>query len=185
MLSNFFDRITRLSLRFRWITIALTAVILGLGVYSATQLNLELLPRVEFPQTIVIVQWGDSESSTDVLNNVTIPLEEKLSVIDGVLNVESTTNNGFAVVVVRYDFGLDGNRLLADIETAVADAGLPEAASTNVLNFSLTDLPVVVASISAADIPLAELKQLVETDLQPQLTQVNDVSEVTIGGGLA
>ncbi|MCA9945487.1 MAG: efflux RND transporter permease subunit [Anaerolineales bacterium] len=183
MLSNFFDRITRLSLRFRWITIALTAVILGLGVYSATQLNLELLPRVEFPQTIVIVQWGDSESSTDVLNNVTIPLEEKLSVIDGVLNVESTTNNGFAVVVVRYDFGLDGDRLLADIETAVADAGLPEAASTNVLNFSLTDLPVVVASISAADIPLAELKQLVETDLQPQLTQVNDVSEVTIGGG--
>ena len=68
MLTNFFDWITRLSLRFRWITIILTAVILGLGVYSATQLNLELLPRVEFPQTIVIAQWPDGESYTDVLN---------------------------------------------------------------------------------------------------------------------
>ncbi|MFZ1395404.1 MAG: efflux RND transporter permease subunit, partial [Candidatus Promineifilaceae bacterium] len=183
MLSNFFDRITRLSLRFRWITIGLTAVILGLGIYSATQLNLELLPRVEFPQTIVIVQWGDSESSADVLEEVTKPLEERLTVIDGVLNVESTTNNGFAVVVVRYDFGLNQERVLSDIETAVNEADLPETATSNVLNFSLSDLPVVVASVSSADISLAELKALVETDLQPNLTAVTDVNEVQIGGG--
>ncbi|WP_420644458.1 efflux RND transporter permease subunit [Candidatus Leptofilum sp.] len=183
MLSNFFDRITRLSLRFRWITIALTAVILGLGIYSATQLNLELLPRVEFPQTIVIVQWGDSESSTEVLNEVTIPLEEQLSEVDGVLNVESTTNNGFAVVIVRYDFGLDQDRLLTDIETAVTDANLPETAESNVLNFSLSDLPVVVASVSSSELSLPELKELVENDLQPELGELTDVSEVQIGGG--
>jgi HAE1 family hydrophobic/amphiphilic exporter-1 len=172
MLTNFFDWITRLSLRFRWITIALTAVILGLGVYAATQLNLELLPRVEFPQTIVIAQWPDGESSTDVLNEITIPLEEQLSTVEGVLNVESTTNNGFAVVIVRYDFGLDQERLLADVEAAVAAAGLPETADTNVLNFSLSDLPVVTASVSASDLSLADLKLLVENDLQPQLTEI-------------
>lgn len=183
MLSNFFDRITRLSLRFRWITIILTAVILGLGVYSATQLNLELLPRVEFPQTIVIAQWGDSESSTDVLNQITIPLEEKLSVVEGVVNVESTTNNGYAIVVVRYDFGLDQDRLLTEIETAVAETSLPDTADTSVLNFSLSDLPVVIASISAADLELADLKLLVENDLQPQLTALEDISEVQISGG--
>ena len=183
MLSTFFDQITRLSLRFRWITIVLTAVVLGLGIYSATQLNLELLPRVEFPQTIVIAQYPDGESSADVLNEITIPLEEKLAVVEGVLNVESTTNNGFAVVIVRYDFGLDQDRLLADIETAVDDANLPESADTNVLNFSLSDLPVVVASVSSADISLSELKALVEADLQPQLAGLSDVSEVQIGGG--
>ncbi|MCA9954683.1 MAG: efflux RND transporter permease subunit, partial [Anaerolineales bacterium] len=183
MLTNLFDWITRLSLRFRWITIALTAVILGLGVYSATQLNLELLPSVEFPQTIVIAQWPDGESSNDVLNQITIPLEEKLSVVDGVVNVESTTNKGYAVVIVRYDFGLDQDRLLADVETAVADAGLPDTTDTNVLNFSLSDLPVVIASISSSDLSLADLKQLVENDLQPQVTAIADVSEVQIGGG--
>ncbi|MBK8899580.1 MAG: efflux RND transporter permease subunit [Anaerolineaceae bacterium] len=183
MLTNFFDRITQLSLRFRWITIILTAVILGLGVYAATRLNLELLPSVEFPQTIVIAQWPDGQSSTDVLNEITIPLEEKLSVVDGVVNVESTTNNGFAVVIVRYDFGLDQDRLLADVETAVAAANLPETTETNVLNFSLSDLPVVIASVSASDLDLADLKQLVENELQPQLTSVSDVSEVQIGGG--
>ncbi len=183
MLTNFFDWITRLSLRFRWITIILTAVILGLGVYSATQLNLELLPRVEFPQTIVIAQWPDGESSTDVLNEITIPLEEKLSVVEGVVNVESTTNTGFAVVIVRYDFGLDQERLLADVEAAVAAANLPETADTNVLNFSLSDLPVVTASVSASDLSLVDLKHLVENDLQPQLAEITDVSEVQIGGG--
>jgi HAE1 family hydrophobic/amphiphilic exporter-1 len=183
MLSTFFDRITRLSLKFRWITIILTAVILALGVYSATRLNLEMLPRVEFPQTIVIAQWPDGESSADLLEQITIPLEEKLAPIDGVVNVESTTNKGFAVVIVRYDFGLDQERILADIETAVAAANLPETADTTVLNFSLSDLPIVVASVSSANLPLADLKTLVETELQPQLAALNDVSEVQIGGG--
>ncbi|WP_420627963.1 efflux RND transporter permease subunit [Candidatus Leptofilum sp.] len=183
MLSNFFDRITRLSLRFRWITIALTAVILGLGIYASTQLNLELLPRVEFPQTFIIVQWGDSESSTEVLNEVTIPLEDQLAEVEGVLNVESTTNNGFAVVIVQYDFGLDQERLSADIEAAVTNANLPETAEPDIFDFSLSDLPVVVASVSSADLTLPELKTLVESDLQPSLTEVSDVSEVQIGGG--
>lgn len=183
MLTTFFDRITRLSLKFRWITIILTAVILGLGIYSATQLNLEMLPRVEFPQTIVIAQWPDGESSADLLNQITKPLEEKLEVVDGVVNVESTTNNGFAVIIVRYDFGLDQERVLADIETAVSDANLPETADTSVLNFSLSDLPIVVASISSADLSLPDLKAVVETELQPQLMAISDVSEVQIGGG--
>ncbi|MCP4416816.1 MAG: hypothetical protein GY805_09350, partial [Chloroflexi bacterium] len=183
MLSTLFDRITRLSLRFRWITIILTAVILALGIYSSTQLNLEMLPRVEFPQTIVIAQWPDGESSADLLDQVTVPLEEKLSPIDGVVNVESTTNNGFAIVIVRYDFGLDQEKLLADIETAVANANLPETADTSVLNFSLSDLPIVVASISSADLSLTELKTLVETDLQPKLEALENVNQVQTGGG--
>jgi hydrophobic/amphiphilic exporter-1 (mainly G- bacteria), HAE1 family len=183
MLSTFFDRITRLSLKFRWITIILTAVILGLGIYAATQLNLEMLPRVEFPQTIVIAQWPDGESSTDILDQITVPLEEKLAVIDGVVNVESTSNKGFALVIVRYDFGLDQERVLADIETAVTDANLPETADTEIFNFSLSDLPIVVASVSSANLPLADLKALVETELQPQLASLNQVNNVQIGGG--
>jgi multidrug efflux pump subunit AcrB len=60
------------------VTVIIAAIILVAGIYSVTQLNQEMLPPVEFPQTFVVVQWPDSESSDQFLEEVTIPLEEHL-----------------------------------------------------------------------------------------------------------
>ncbi len=185
MISKFFDFITRLSLRLRWVTVILSLVVMALGVWAMTQLNLELLPRIEFPQTVVVVNWADAESVDQFLNEVTIPLEEALGpeAIDGVVNVESTTSAGFAIVIVRNDFGLNQDAILQKIEDGIAIADLPETAEPQVLNFSLNDLPVVVASISSANLTLAELKELVQSELQPQLEEVAQVSQVNTSGG--
>lgn len=185
MISIFFDAITRLSLRFRWVTVGLSLAIMALGVWAMTQLNLELLPRIEFPQTVVVVQWPDAESADQFLQEVTIPLENALGpeAIPGVVNVESTTSAGFAFIVVRNDFGLNQDVILQNIEEGVAAAGLPETAVPQVLNFSLSDLPVVVASVSSANLTLPELKALVQNEIQPQLEEVARVSQVTTSGG--
>lgn len=183
MLSKLFDKITALSLRFRWITIAIAMIILAAGVYSVTQLNQELLPRVEFPQTVVVVQWGDAASAEQFLEDVTIPLEEKLKGVDGVLNVESTTNPTFAFLIARYDFGLNQDKILAEINAAIASAGLPETAESQVINFSFSDLPVVIASVSSSELTLPELKALVESELKPSLEGLEPVSRVVVSGG--
>lgn len=183
MLSNLFDKITALSLRFRWITIAIAMIILAAGIYSVTQLNQELLPRVEFPQTVVVVQWGDAASAEQFLEDVTIPLEEKLEGVDGVVNVESTTNSTFAFLIARYDFGLNQEQILDDINAAIASAGLPETAETQVINFSFSDLPVVIASVSSSELTLPELKALVESELKPSLEGLEPVSRVVVSGG--
>jgi HAE1 family hydrophobic/amphiphilic exporter-1 len=183
MIAAFFDRITRLSLRFYWATLALSLIIIVLGVLALGDLNQELLPRIEFPQTVIVVQWPDAESADQFLNDVTIPLEEQLSAVEGVVNVESTTSQGFAFVIVRNEFGLDQEAVLADLEAAVDTAGLPDTAEPQLLNFSLSDLPVVTASISSSELTLAELKELVESDLQPQIADLEQVSEVQITGG--
>ncbi|MEZ4641302.1 MAG: efflux RND transporter permease subunit [Chloroflexota bacterium] len=185
MISAFFDRITRLSLRFRWVTVGIAVAVLAAGGWAMTQLNLELLPRIEFPQTVVVVQWPDAESPDQFLQEVTIPLEQNLGPesIDGVVNVESTTSAGFAFIIVRNDFGLNQEMILQDIEQAIAETGLPETAVPQVLNFSLSDLPVVVASISSGELTLAELKERVQNDLEPGLTNLERVSQVSISGG--
>ena len=184
MVEAFFDLITRLSLRFKWATIVLTLVVLVAGVFAALDLNLELLPRVEFPQTVVVAQWSEAETADDFLEQVTIPLEEELAAVDGVVNVESTTSTNFAFIIVRNNFGLDQERIVADIEEAVAAVGLPpEMDAPEVLNFSFTDLPVVAASVSSPELSLPELKGLVEEELGPQLLSLAEVSEVQVSGG--
>ena len=109
MLTRIFDAITRLSLRFRWVVLVLSLAVIAAGIYSASTLNLELLPRIEFPQSVVVAQWPDSESADQFLSEITIPMEQVLSDVDGVVNVESTTSKNFAFIILRNEFGLDSD----------------------------------------------------------------------------
>lgn len=107
--------ITRTSVRFRWITIAITLSLIGAGIYSYTQLNQELLPDIEFPQTFVVAQNGGA-TSENILHMYSVPLEEQARDIDGVANVESTSRDGLAIIIVRNDFGLDQSRITGEIQ---------------------------------------------------------------------
>ena len=51
-------------------------------------LNLEMLPNIEFPQTVVVAQWSDAESAEQFLEEITIPLEEAIGDVEGVVNLE-------------------------------------------------------------------------------------------------
>jgi multidrug efflux pump subunit AcrB len=184
MLTRVFDGITRLSLRFRWVVLLLALLVIAAGVYAAGDLNLELLPRIDFPQTVVVAQWQDSESADQFLNEITVPLEQAVSNVEGVVNVESTTTKGYAFIVVRNEFGEDSDKMLQAITDAAAEVTLPDGVEApQILNFSLSDLPVVMASASSAELSLEDLKALVSTELKPSLEGLVDVSKVSISGG--
>jgi HAE1 family hydrophobic/amphiphilic exporter-1 len=184
MLTKIFDQITRLSIRFRWIVIALALLVLGGGIYAMLTLNLEMLPNIEFPQTVVVAQWADAESADQFLDEITIPLEEALSDVEGVVNLESTTSRNFAFIIARNEFGLNKDAIISEIESAVESANLPDGVDPpETINFGLGDLPVVVASASSAEMTLAELKELVERDLVPVLEQVEEIDQVSVSGG--
>jgi hypothetical protein len=183
MIAVLFDKITRLSIRFRWLVIILALLTLAAGVLAMSQLNLALLPSIEFPQTVIVVQWSEAESVNQFLEEVTIPLEESLQTVDGVVNIESTTSSGLAFIITRNEFGRNPETVLKDIEAAIVAINLPEGAEPNILNFSLDDLPVVTASASSGSLSLPELKALVSSDLIPVLEGLEQVSEATVSGG--
>ena len=184
MFTALFDRITRASVRYHWVTVAVALVVSIIGLFALTDLNLELLPRIEFPQTVVIVQWPDSESSEQFAEEITIPLEEAMRGVEGVVNIESTTSQSFSFLIVRNDFGLNQDAIVEDIRAAADTVDFPAGVEApQILNFSLSDLPVVIASVSSPDLTLPELKALVETELRPQLEGISDISRVTVSGG--
>jgi HAE1 family hydrophobic/amphiphilic exporter-1 len=184
MLTRIFDKITRLSIRFRWFVIAISLLVIAGGIYAMLTLNLEMLPNIDFPQTVVVAQWSDAESADQFLEEVTIPLEEALADVDGVVNLESTTSRNFAFVIARNEFGLNKDKIIEDIKSAVEATVLPDGIEApQVINFGLGDLPVVVASASSGEISLDELKELIERELVPRLEQIEDIESVGVSGG--
>ena len=141
MLEKLFDLITRGSLRFRWVTIILSILLLVAGGVAFSQLNQELIPKIEFPQTIVLGLNPGMEADV-LLDQVTVPLEEALADIEGVVNVETTTSNGLVLAIVRNEFGVDQEAIRARIQEVIDGLDYPEGMETpELLTFSLSDLP--------------------------------------------
>lgn len=121
----FFAFLTRVSLKYRWVTLALALISGVLGIIGLTQLQLELIPAIEFPQTVIITQVSGMNSD-EVLDIVTRPIEEKLQAIPEVVNVETTTTGAFgSVVIARNDFGLNQARLRDQMQAALDSVWLP------------------------------------------------------------
>lgn len=124
-MKSLFSGITTLSLRFRFVTIALAILISIAGIFAITQLRQELIPSVEFPQTIILSQVSGM-TSEQVLSVLTTRIEEALDTVPEIVNVETTTTGAFgAIVTAANDFGLDQPKLRADIQRALDNMWLP------------------------------------------------------------
>ena len=121
---RFFNFITVLSLRFRWLVILLSALVMVLGVQSWSQMNQELLPPVEFPSSFVIAFAGGL-NSTQISNLYTIPLENEIAEIDDILNIETTTSPGLVFLNLANEFGVNRSELNEQINDAINRVWLP------------------------------------------------------------
>lgn len=121
-----FHFLTTLSVRFRFVTLALAIVVIALGVVSAAQLKQELLPPIQFPSTVVLAQVSGMTSG-QVLDIVTTRLEDELSTIDELTDIKSTTTGAFgSVLQLSNEFGRDQARLLERIQQAIDAVWLPD-----------------------------------------------------------
>ncbi|MCB9455118.1 MAG: efflux RND transporter permease subunit [Anaerolineaceae bacterium] len=125
-MKSLFSLVTNLSLRFRAVTLILVVTFLALGVYAITQLKQELIPSIEFPTTVILAQ-ASGMTSEQVLTVVTKPMEDALSQIEDVVNIETQTTGAFgAVIQARNDFGLNQEKLRTSIREAIDSVWLPQ-----------------------------------------------------------
>ena len=158
MVRNFFAAITRFSVRFQYITVAISLLAIILGLVGYSQFNQELLPSVEFPQTYILVQ-SPGLAADELLALITIPLEREAAALENVLNVESTTGAGFGFVQVSNEFGIDQSALQARIRDRIGkvwkESGLARAwnaVDVNALN-TTADLTAAVINEAVARWP--------------------------------
>jgi HAE1 family hydrophobic/amphiphilic exporter-1 len=175
-------KLTEWSLRFRWLTLILALLMLGLGVYAAAALQQELLPNIELPVATILTRLPGT-STTETLGGVTVPLEQAAQKSSDVLNVQSISSPGMSAVVVLADFGKSGDELSSQLEGLVGEVTLPPGAETEVLQMNIQSLPVIQASASG-DVPLSELQPIVMDEIVPRLEALEGVSAVEVIGGL-
>jgi multidrug efflux pump subunit AcrB len=174
--------LTRLSLANRMIVGLATLAIIVFGVLATLNLKQELLPSIQVPTAIVTASYP-GVSPQIVADEVSTPLERSLSGVSDVTKVQSTSTNGIATITVEWEYGLDPDKVMADIRNAVdgVTPTLPDQVETEVITGRTDDIPVLLLAV-ASDAPLDVASRQVENVAIPDLSGIDGVRSVTATG---
>jgi len=166
----------------------LTPLIIGAAILIGAGAVI-LLPREEEPQIIVpmvdvFVQMPGA-SPKEIEQRVTTPMEKLLWEIPGVEYIYSTSSAGMSMSIVRFKVGENEENALVRLNEklhANADRIPPGTSGPLVKQRSIDDVPVLAFTLSSARYDHFALRRIA-AELQTQIKQVANVSEVTIIGG--
>jgi HAE1 family hydrophobic/amphiphilic exporter-1 len=115
-------------------------------------------------------------------------LEDELSTSSGLESIQSTSSEGYSLIILQYDLDLSVDKASQDVRDKVnlVRNQLPTGVQDPVVQtFNPTDQPILSFSIADAsgELSPAELRGLVEESVQKPLERIPNVSAVDVSGG--
>jgi hydrophobic/amphiphilic exporter-1 (mainly G- bacteria), HAE1 family len=177
------QRIVRWCLKNKSVVILATMLLIGSGVYATTRLNQELLPDISFP--IITISTPVAGAGPDLVDEqVTQPVEDAINGVQGIQAVQSTSSQGFSVVVVEFDLDADTEEAESDLQAALDGIQLPsQAGDPEVKSQSASQFPILSLSLAAQDQDLADLTSYAEDEVVPSIEEIDGVASVDLIGG--
>jgi multidrug efflux pump subunit AcrB len=155
-----------------------------LGAFGVMSLPREEEPQIIVPMVDVFVELPGA-SPAEVEQRVTRPMEKLLWEIPGVEYLYSTSSPGLAMVIVRFYVGANEEDAIVRLNqklTANMDRIPPGASPPLVKPRAIDDVPILALTLWGPGYDDHQLR-LVAAQIHDAITEVPDVSEVTIVGG--
>ena len=174
---------TAIKKRVSVVVLALLILIVGMYCYSA--LPRESEPDITIPYVFISTNYK-GVSPPDIETSITIPIEKKLTGLEGVEKIQSVSAEGLSSINIEFTTGTDIDDVLQKVKDKVDEAksdlpnDLEEDPSVFEVNFS--EMPIVVFALSATIGP-ARLKEIAD-DLADAIETIPGILEVEVTGGL-
>ena len=182
------DHLIRFSLRNRVLVLALALLVLFLGIRTATELPVEVLPDMTKPTVTVLTEApGLAPEEVEIL--VTRPLENALLGIGGLDRLRSNSDVGLSLVFVEFAWGTDiyKARQLVQERLQMAAGSMPAQSNPGMTPVSSLMGEILLVGLRSTDGAIApmDLRTYAELNVARRLQSIPGVAEVlAIGGGV-
>ncbi len=155
------------------------------GIVAFPLLPVAPLPKVDFP-TINVSASLPGASPETMASAVAQPLERQFAQIAGVTQMTSTSTLGATSIALQFDLNRDIDAAAQDVQSAIAAAGrqlptdMPSPPTYRKVNPA--DSPILVMGVHSDTLPLTVVDDYADTILAQQMSQIDGVAQVSIGG---
>jgi len=166
-------------------TVLLMAGLLLCGLVTYRLLPVAALPNVNYPTIQVTAQLPGADPDT-MASSVATPLEQQFSQIPGLTQLTSSSALGFTQLTVQFDLSRDVDSAATDVLAAINAAspflpqGIPYPPTIKKVNPAET--PVLQIALTSDSLPLTTIDAYAESILEPKMSQVPGVGQVSVGG---
>ncbi len=163
--------------------IVIMVIFITIGIISLVKLPLEMFPDTSYPGLMVYVPYPSS-SPEEVERTITRPLEDILSTINNLKNLNSTSSSSTSRIHMEFETGTNMDVASMEIRDKVDQirSNLPDdIEKISIRRWSTSDFPVISFSISLPG-GHENLYYLSENKIQPELERIEGVANVEIRG---
>ena len=154
------------------------------GLFSFRDLSVDLLPKAD-PATVSVLVRLPGASPDEMSSSVAEPLEQALSGVSGVDQIESRLGVGSARLTIRFVLERDINEAAQDVREKVAGAmgALPPQVQPPVIAKVDPEAQPIFTIALGGPFELRALTEIADKRIRRALEAVNGVGEVTVAGG--
>lgn len=166
-------------------TTMMVVAILVLGLFAFIQLNVDEYPNVDIPVVVVTTQLPGA-GPTQVETDVTKIIEDAVNPIEGVDHIQSTSQEGVSIVVIRFKLEVDGKTAAQEVREKVAAirSQLPDETKDPVIQrFDPSDQPILTVAVSSTSRSEKEVTQYTKDVIKKRLENIQGVGSVDLVGG--
>jgi hydrophobe/amphiphile efflux-1 (HAE1) family protein len=177
--------LTDVSIRNPVLAWMLMASMILFGVIAVTRIGVSQYPDVDYPNISVSINWPGASPSA-VEREITEPLEQAISQVEGIQQITSQSRQGSARVTAMFDMSRNVDLALQDVQARVAQVQrqLPrDVPAPTVSKANPDDTAIVTVGVSG---PFARqlLSDVARYQVQERLQTVPGVGQITLDGFL-
>src|SRR5678815_3362150 len=175
-----------LSIRRPVFAIVINLVVLLVGIISFQRLAVRLIPNVDVP--VVTVNTTYPGASAQVIESqVTQPIEDALSGVEGIEYMQSTSREESSQVTIRFRLNRDPDAAASDVRDRVAQARafLPDEADDSIIQKQEADQqPIIYLAFSSDRHSQVEITDYAERLVKDRVQTIPGVAQAQVYGCL-
>ena len=175
------DWITKTALNRRSVTVLAIVLVLAAGIFTYRTLPVELFPEIEFP-LVTVTTFYPSANPEAVARDVTGPIENVMSGLDGMESVQSFSSENRSIIVGTFEFGTNMDEVQSNLISSVNGISFPDGVAEPIVGRINPDsFPVLQLSVTG-EREMVELQEILDSRILPAISGVEGVFRVEVTG---
>jgi HAE1 family hydrophobic/amphiphilic exporter-1 len=156
------------------------------GVFALLKLKTDEFPEIDPPIVVVTVIYPGGSPGT-VEREIVDPMEDAFTGISEVDQINSSSLDGFAQIIIQFEFGKDMMEASQDVRDKISEirADLPVEMEEPILTrFDPNAIPIISLALTSQNMTPAELTRIADPGIKRALSSVAGVAQVNVSGGV-
>lgn len=175
--------LTKLTLKRPVSAVLIIIMIVVFGISSYTSMEQELTPEMESPMHMIMTTYSGANPE-DVEELVTSKIEDQVSTLSDVKQINTSSSEGQSMVMIQYEYGTDTDEAYDELKRKIdaVERDLPTSAGEPMIMEMAMDQEDTM-QLSVRGDAVGGLYNYVENHIIPELEKLSGVASVSSYGG--